>query len=337
MIINHNGCDNISYTIKYGEHTMESFEFESGRVLENVEVAYFTSGIPKYDDEGNIVNAIVYSPTLQGQYSFFTQYTDLVYNTDINKDDYFFIRIYSLGNPRSCSPSTTNLRHNFPDYTFKDRINFKKQFLAEKFGNIKKLFGIIGEGVGGYETFTWACEYPDDMEFIIVLNGSYKVSGYSYVIAKCIEGLIDAADDFYSDIYDPSLSKAVVTISRLIFAGYFSKSVLENLSYDEIDVFMEDYVDDTLSMDIYDFKFRNDCILKYNLEDKVSNIKAKSLIIGMDGYLFLNVETQIVPLGDLIEDSRIIVFHSEKQSYYGDEDYSEIILELHSFLKQLEK
>ena len=336
MIINHNGCDIITYTIRYGEHTMESFEFESGRVLENVNVAYFTSGIPKYDDEGNIVNAIIYSPTLQGQYSFFTQYKDLVDSTFIDKDDYFFIRIFSLGNPESCSPSTTKLKHNFPDYTFKDRINFKRQFLAKKFPNIKKLLGIIGEGVGGYETFTWACEYPDEMDFIIVLNGSYNVSGYSYVIAKCIEGIIDASDDFYSDIYDASLSKAVVTISRLIFAGYFSKNVLESLSYDEIDVFMEDYVDDTLSMDIYDFKFRNDCILKYNLEDKISDIKAKSLIIGMDGYLFINI-SQVVPLVDLIEDSKIIIFHSKRKNYYDEEDYSEIISELHVFLKQFIK
>ena len=312
---------------------MESFEFESGRILENVEVSYFTSGVQKYDDEGYITNAIIYSPTLQGQYSFFSKYRDLVAD-DMDEEDYFFISIFSLGNPQSCSPSTTDLRHNFPDYTFNDRVNFKKQFLAEKFGNVKKLLGIIGEGVGGYETFTWACEYPEDMEFIIVLNGAYKISGYNYVMAKCIEGIIDESDEFYSDVYDVSLSNAVVTVSRLIFAGYFSKNVLENLSSDELDVFMEDYVDDALSMDIYDFKFRNDCILRYNLEDKLSNIKAKSLIIGMDGYLFNNVETQVIPLEDLIENSKIIVFHSKRDSYYEEEDYSELLFELHSFMRQ---
>ena len=337
MIINHIGCDIISYTVKYGKHIMESFEFESGRILENVEVSYFTSGIPKYDEEGNITNAIIYSPTLQGQYSFFSNFRDLVDTNEINKDEYYFISIFSLGNPESCSPSTTNLIHTFPEYTFKDRVNFKKQFLAEKFDNVKKLFGIVAEGVGGYETFTWACEYPDDMEFIIVLNGAHKVSGYSYVIAKCIEGIIDAADDFYSDIYDVSLSKAVVIISRLIFAGYFSEKVLENLSFDELDVFMEDYIDDSLSMDIYDFKFRNDCILKYDLKDKISNIKAKSLIIGIDGYLFINVETQIAPLADLIEDSKVLIFHSKNDNYMDAENYSEIISELHSFVTSLKK
>ena len=35
---------------------MDSFEFEYGRVLENVEVAYATYGMPKYDDDGYITN-----------------------------------------------------------------------------------------------------------------------------------------------------------------------------------------------------------------------------------------------------------------------------------------
>lgn len=334
MIINHIGCD----IIKHGKHVMGSFEFESGMVLENVEVAYSTWGVPKYDKEGNIINAVIHSPTLQGQYSFFSNHLDLSGTEGFDENDYFFIMIFSLGNPESCSPSTTNLRHNFPEYTFTDRINFKKQFLAEKFPNIKRLFGIIGEGVGGYETFTWACEYPDDMEFIIVLNGASKVSGYSYIIAKCIEGIIETSDDFYSDIYDVSLSKAVVTISRLIFVGYFSEKVLENLSFDELDVFMDDYIDDSLSMDIYDFKFRNDCILKYNIEDRISDIKAKSLIIGVDGYLFINVETQIAPLADLIEGSEVLIFNPKTENYYDeDEDFSEISSALNLFLKKIKK
>ena len=110
------------------------------------------------------------------------------------------------------------------------------------------------------------------------------------------------------------------------------------LSSDELDVFMEDYIDDSLSMDIYDFKFRNDCILKYDLKDKMSDIKAKSLIIGIEGYLFINVETQITPLADKIKDSKILIFHPKTENYYeDDEDYSEIISCINSFLDTIKK
>ncbi len=316
---------------------MDSFKFESGRVLENVNVSYETSGIPKYDDEGNIINAIVYFPNLYGGNSILAQAHDLIKNNDFSTDEYFFIRIYSLGVPESCSPSSTGLKYDFPGYTFKDRVNFKKQFLDEKF-NIKNVLGLIGEGLGGFEVFTWACEYPEDMEFIIIFNSSFKTYSNRYVFVKCVESIIESSDDFYSDEYSSSFSMLSVAIFRLLFAGYFPEKVLENLSNDEIDAFMDEYVEDGLFMDIHDFKSRNDCILKYNVEDKLHEIKAKSLILGIGGYLFFNPEKDIVPLGNIIENSKIAIFKSKALTYYDKEDYvDELGLEIISFLKDLKK
>ena len=59
---------------------MDSFEFESGRVLENVNVEYSVSGIPKYDDDGNMVNVVIYCPTLKGDYSILPKYHDFISN-----------------------------------------------------------------------------------------------------------------------------------------------------------------------------------------------------------------------------------------------------------------
>ena len=156
---------------EYGMHTMDSFEFESGRVLENVDVSYITYGVPKYDDEGNINNVIIFFPTVKGGNSVLPDYNEQLKKYSFDRDDYFFIRIFSLGAPESCSPSSTGLKYNFPEYTLKDRVNFKKQFLAEKF-NIHKVLCMIGEGTGGFEIFTWACEYPDDINFMVVINST---------------------------------------------------------------------------------------------------------------------------------------------------------------------
>lgn len=315
---------------------MDSFEFESGKILENVNVEYGTSGIPKYDDDGNIINAIVYCPNLYGGRSILAKHHDLIKNQNFDKNEYYFIRIFSLGVPESCSPSTTGLKYDFPSYTFKDRVNFKKQFLAEKF-NIKSVLGLVGEGLGGFEVFTWACEYPDDMEFMIVLNSSFKTSSHRYIFAKCAESIIESSDDLYTDDYSPSFSLLSVALFRLLFAGYFPNNVVENLSNDEIDALMDDYVEDGLFMDIHDFKSRNDCLLKYDVEDNLHNIKAKSLILGIDGYLFFNVQKDTLPLENLIKDSKVLVFPSRTENYYEEEDYEDMGLELVSFLKQFKK
>ena len=321
----------MNFDVEYSNYVMESFEFESGRILNNVDVEYWVNGTPKYDNEGNIINAVVYCPTLKGRNSIFAKSHDRIHEASIT--DFFFIKITALGAPNSCSPSSSGLKYDFPHYTVKDRVNFKRQFLEEKF-NIKNVAGIIGEGVGGFEVYTWASEYPNDVEFIITLNTTFKTYGYRYVMLNVADAIIDSSDDFYVDGYSVSISKLIVVISRLLFVGYFPKNVFEELSNEEIDVLMGDYVDENLFMDIYDFKSRNDCLLEYDVSDKLENIEAKALIMGLSDYFFFNDEKDVLPLKNLIKNSKIALF-SEKESFYDEDDYKDIGLEIISFLKQI--
>lgn len=317
--------------IGYDKYTMDSFEFESGSVLENVEVEYMAKGTPKFDDEGNMTNVILYCHKFNGSYS---SLDDLFKLTAKGKpfdfEKYYFISITSLGFPNSCCPSITDLKHNFPKYTINDRVNFKRQFLKERF-NIENVHGIIGRGLGGYEAYTWACEYPDEMDFIICSGTAFKTNGYRYVVSKCMESIIESSDDFYSNIYSDSLSRMMVSINKLLYSNYFSKQVFHNMSNDEIDVLMDDFVDDGLFVDIYDFKLRNDAILEYNVEDKLKNIKAQALIVSSKNDMYYSPEFDVFPIEDLIENSKIILLEpSEDYSTY--EEYPMIEDELNNFL-----
>lgn len=314
---------------------MDSFEFEYGRVLENVEVFYSTYGTPKYDDEGYIVNAILFFSTFKGSYSFLTEsHQYILNNSGFIGNEFYFIVINSLGSPDSCSPSTTDLKFNFPNYTYFDLVNFQRQFLAEKF-KIKKILGLIGEGYGAFQVLTWACEYPDDMEFIFVVNSAAKISGYKFIIAKVIDNIIDSIDDFYSEDYSVSKTKSLVAINTLIFAHSSSKIVFDNLNNDEIDVILEDFIDEGLFLDIYDIKFHNDALMQFNIEDRLSNIKAKSLFVSTDTSHYFDFETDMVPFKELIKDS--IVIHQDnvkKEYYYSEKDYAPVGDQVISFLEQ---
>ena len=78
----------------YDNHVMKSFEFESGRVLNDVNVEYSVTGVPKYDEDGNIVNAVIYFPTIVGGHSILSNFHDIIY--DAHKDEYFFIKLLLL-------------------------------------------------------------------------------------------------------------------------------------------------------------------------------------------------------------------------------------------------
>jgi len=215
----------MNFNLEYDTYIMDSFEFESGRILENVNVEYWVGGSPRYDADGNIVNAVIYFPNFKNENSILQQFHNQI--LDEFTDEYFFIKITPLGVPNSCSPSSTGLKYQFPQYTLKDRVNFKRQFLKEKF-DIGKVLGLIGERVSGFEVYTWACEYPDEMEFIINLNTTFKTYGYRYVLLNVADSILDSSEDFYSDEYSVSLSKLIVMIMRLMFLAIFQKRSLKN-------------------------------------------------------------------------------------------------------------
>lgn len=320
--------------IDYDKFIIDEFEFESGDILNDVDVEYLAKGTPKYDDDGNMTNAIVYCHSFNENYSSLDNLYRIIGEGKIfDYDSYYFIFATSLGFPNSCSPSVTNLKHNFPKYTIKDRVNFKRQFLKERF-NIERVHGIMGRGLGGYEVYTWACEYPDEMDFIMISGSSYKTNGYRYVISKCMDSILDLSDDFYSDVYTDSLSRMMVSINRLLYSNYFSKRMFQKMSNDEIDVLMDDFVDEGLFVDIYDFKFRNDAILEYNLEDKLKNIKTNVLIVGTDNDVYYAPEFDLLPLEDLIENSKVVLFKSS-DNYQEYDEHPIIDDELKEFLSNI--
>ena len=316
---------------------MDSFEFEYGRVLENVEVAYSTYGTPQFDDEGNITNAILLFSTFKGEYSFLRKsHKYILNNGDFSNDDFYFIVISPLGTPDSCSPSTTGLKFNFPNYSYMDLINFQRQFIAENF-KIKKILGLVGEGLGAFHVLTWACEYPDEMEFIFVVNSSFKLSGYKFILSKSIESIIDSLDDYYSEDYSASKTKAIVAITALVFAHTSSKKAFDKLNNSEIEAILEDFTDESLFLDIYDLKYQNDAQMNYDVEDKLSKIKAKSLFVSTNDDYF-DFEIDMLPFKELVNDSIVLKQDSVKEEYFfKEEDYAPVGKDVISFLEQFKK
>jgi len=75
---------------EYSNYVMDSFEFESGRILKNVNVEYWVRGTPQYDDDGNISNVVVYFPNFKSENSILVEFHNQIYNEFM--DDYFFIK-----------------------------------------------------------------------------------------------------------------------------------------------------------------------------------------------------------------------------------------------------
>lgn len=319
----------------YRKHAMAEFEFENNVVLQNVEVEYTTRGTPEYDEHGNIINAVLYCHRFNGNCLSIEDLHQLVGQKSMLADyNFFYISITTLGYSESCSPSTTGLKSDFPKYSIKDRVNFKRKFLAEVFG-ITKVLGILGVGIGGYEAYTWGCEYPDEMEFLIIGHSSFKTNGYRYINCKTIDAIIDSTNAYHDKIYDESISKVILSLNLLSYSHNFSKKIFQNLSQNEIDLLAESFVDEGWIEDIYDLRYRNNAILNYDLEDKLSNIKAKTLIVGASQEGYYSPEFDVYPVEEKIENVEIYIFNSH--NFVFNDDYTEFVKLFREFLEEFKK
>ncbi len=290
--------------------SLDSFEFTNGKVLKNVKIEYLTGGTPQYDEDGKIVNAIVFCHGSGGNYGSIRKLSELVNPGDpFDKSKYFFISLSGLGSPESCAPSTTELFYKFPEYYVEDMVNFQKQFLEECF-NISHIKGIIGNSMGGFVALTWSVMYPNYMDFVIPIVSSYKTAGHNYLLSKVTNEIISSDPNYGVDGYSESLSRTLKLASQVTYSYGFSREQYRNMSRYELDVSVDDFGDCGLFADIYDVKLQNDAILEYDIEDQLCKIEADVLIIAINQDQYFPPELDAIPLSKLIKNSKLICYDS---------------------------
>lgn len=289
---------------------MDSFQFENGDVLEDVQVEYMTFGTPIYDEDNNIKNAVIYCHGSLGRYSSMKKIAPLVGKGDaFDESKYFFICLTALGSPNSCSPSTTGLKNKFPKYTILDVVNFQKQFLAEKF-NISHVLGMIGNSMGGFVALTSAIKYPDYADFIITGVSSYKVAGHDFILSKFVDEIITSDPDYAKGELTYSLIRTLRLANLAEFNFGLSKEALREMSNDELASEFENFGNEMLEVDIYDLKYCNESCMYFNVEDDLDKVKSKVLIISCTKDPHFPTDLDGIPMNNMIKDSRLIVMDS---------------------------
>lgn len=314
-------------------YVLDEFKFENGEVLENQKVEYITLGTPQYDDEGFITNAVIYFHGTSGNYGSIRRISEeLGENRAFDTDKLFFISLSTLGTPGSCSPSTSNMGRNFPEYTIADMVNFNKQFIMECL-NVKHLRGVIGNSMGGFEAVMWACMYPDDMDFLISLVSSYKVGGQNYVLSKLMYDVIVSDPNFECDENIDELKRSLIISSKAMYSFGLSRQFYMDQPVEDIAKYMDEFAYEDAQEDVFDAFYRCVASMNYDLTDCVENIKVKTLIIGIYEDQYFPPEFDAIPMHAKIKDSRLICYNSYL-GHVGSSELSKIHNELEDFMSE---
>lgn len=307
--------------LKPNYQKIKNFKFTTGETLSELIVEYATFGTKIKDDEGNIVNGILYLHGSSGDYSSVKRIKDIVGPGNIiDTNKYFIICPTALGSPGSSSPSTSNLGHKFPKYNIEDMVNVQYSFLNEAL-NIKHLKGIIGTSMGGFQTLQWAVTYPDFMDFIIPITTSSNVKGQNYAINNLMNIYIKSDPGYKEGKYKINPKKGTQNANMLLYLFGFSPEYYKNESNESILESLDFMKKEGEETDANDIVWRNEATISYDLSSDLSKIKAKTLIIGVNQDQYFPPDIDVIPLSKAIKGSKIYLY----DSIFGHLGSSEII------------
>ncbi len=308
-------------------HFTGEFKLESGGSLLDFQLKYTTLG--QLNKERN--NVIWICHALTGSSDFTDWWKELfTEGTPFNPNDYFIICANSLGGcygstgPLSLNPKTNHpFYHEFPPITNRDIVN-AFDLLRESLG-INKIHTLLGGSLGGQQVLEWAIIKPEAFDHIIPIATNAFHSPWAIAINEAQRMAIEADSTWKEN--NPRAGtdgmKAARAIGMISFRTYTTyKQTQTEKNLDTLDNFRassyQRYQGQKLSNRFNAFSY---WVLtkamdshqvgrgRTSIEDALKNIKAKTLVIGIDTDLLFPIQEQKF-LAQHIKGAQFAAMHS---------------------------
>ncbi len=138
-----------------GTWVVKDFRFHTGETLPELKLHYTTLGDPK-----NEAVLVLHGTTGSGAGLLTPAFGGELFDPGqpLDASKYFVILPDVVGHGKSSKPSD-GLRTKFPRYNYNDMVDAAYRLLTEHL-NVKHLRLVIGNSMGGMETWIWAQRYP---------------------------------------------------------------------------------------------------------------------------------------------------------------------------------
>ena len=165
-----------------GEWIARDFRFNTGKTLPEVRLHYTTVGEPT----GEPV-LILHGTTGNGPGMLNPVFGGELFGPGqpLDARKYFIILPDAIGTGKSSKPSD-GLRASFPRYNYDDMVTAQYRLVTEHLG-IRHLRVIIGNSMGGMQTWIWAQKYPGFMDIAIPMAAlPTAMSGRNWILRRLI-------------------------------------------------------------------------------------------------------------------------------------------------------
>lgn len=166
-------------------YNLGDMKLESGKVIRDCKLGYRTLGTLNADRS----NAVLFPTWFSGSTDDLLKVVGPTQFFD--PGPYFVILVDAIGNGISCSPSTSKAQHGtkFPEFTIRDMVESEHRLVTEKFG-LQHVRAVMGQSMGGMQTFQWLVSYPGFMDVAIPIVGSPRLTSYDMMLWRTEEEAI---------------------------------------------------------------------------------------------------------------------------------------------------
>jgi len=169
-------------TPQNGSWIVKDFKFHTGEVLPELRLNYTTLGDPK-----NEAVLILHGTTGSGVGMLGPNFGGELFGPGqiLDAKRYFVILPDAIGTGKSSKPSD-GLRAKFPAYNYDDMVSAQHRLVTEHLG-IRHLRLVLGNSMGGMQTWVWAVKYPDMMDIAVPMASlPSAMSGRNWMLRRML-------------------------------------------------------------------------------------------------------------------------------------------------------
>ena len=201
-----------------GTWVVRDFKFHGGEVLPELKLHYHTVGAP-----GGEPVLVLHGTTGSGAGMMAPGFGGELFGPGqaLDARRYYVILPDAIGTGQSTKPSD-GLRASFPRYNYDDMVDAQYRLVTEHLG-VKHLRLVIGNSMGGMQTWTWAQRYPGMMDVAVPMASlPIAMSGRNWMLRRLLTESIRNDPEWLAGNYSkqpPSLQFASVFYGTATIGG----------------------------------------------------------------------------------------------------------------------
>jgi homoserine O-acetyltransferase len=263
---------------KEGDWVARDFKFHTGEVLPEVKLHYTTVGEPTgepvlvlHGTGGSAASML--TPAFAGELFGAGQ--------PLDASKYYIILPDALGAGKSTKPSD-GLRAKFPQYNYDDMVAAQYRLITEGLG-VKHLRLVIGNSMGGMQSWMWGSAYPEFMDALVPMASQpTEMSGRNWMMRRLLVDSVRKDPDWKDGNYttQPTAFRLANVWFGVATNGGDQAYYKAAPTREKADKLVDDRLAAPFNADANDFLFQWDSSRDYNPAPGLDRIQATVLAIN---------------------------------------------------------